>query len=205
MRSLALRAACQLGEYLQASEEDIEIYAYSAEIILVQTVQSCVYIAIAAMTGYLLPALLVMIGFSGFRFLAGGPHLNTFMRCLIFSGLTVAILVAVSVPQWPDYLRHMAEGLMLLLTLFVIWKWVPAGTEKKTIRDSALRKRQKIKTLVFVLSLAALLLLLEIKNQDLIIQALLAGVIGSALFIFPWGYKTMLLCDTFLDKAHTRP
>lgn len=206
MRSLALRAASQLGEYLQASEEEIEIYAYSTEIILVQTVQTCVYIAIAAATGYLVPALLVMIGFSGFRFLAGGPHLNTFMRCLIFSGLTVALMVAVSVPHWPEYVRYITEGFMLILTLYVTYKWVPAGTEKKTVRDPRLRKIQKIKTLFFIITFAALLVLLEIKHQELIIQALLAGVIGSALFILPWGYNIMSSCDILLDKTrHTGP
>jgi accessory gene regulator B len=201
MRSLALKAACQLGEYLQASDEEIEVYAYSAEIILVQTVQTSVYIAIAAATGYLLPALLVMAGFSGFRFLAGGPHLNTFLRCLVFSGLTVAVLVAVSIPAWPEPVRYGAEAFMLLATLYVTYKWVPAGTEKKTVRDPALRRRQKIKTLVFIIAFSALLVLLEIKNQDLVTQALLAGVIGSALFIFPWGYRTMLSCDTLLDHS----
>ncbi|MEN6391981.1 MAG: accessory gene regulator B family protein, partial [Syntrophomonas sp.] len=165
-----------------------------------------VYIALAAATGYLLPALLVMIGFSGFRFLAGGPHLNTFLRCLIFSGVTVAVLVAVSIADWPEVVRYVAEVVMLLLTIYVIYKWVPAGTEKKTVHDPALRWRQKIKTLVFIIVLSALLALLEIKHQDLIIQALLAGVIGSALFIFPLGYKIMLSCDTLLDKArHTGP
>ncbi|MEQ8173566.1 MAG: accessory gene regulator B family protein [Syntrophomonadaceae bacterium] len=201
MRSLALKAACQLGAYLQASDEEIEVYAYSTEIILVQTVQTSVYIAIAAATGYLLPALLVMTGFSGFRFLAGGPHLNTFLRCLIFSGLTIAVLVVVSLPAWPNYLRYTSEVIMVFTTLYVTYKWVPAGTEKKTMHDPVLRRRQKTKTLVFIIVLSALLVLLEIKHQDLIIQALLAGVIGSALFIFPWGYKIMLSCDTLLDKA----
>lgn len=201
MRSLALKAACQLGEYLQASDEEIEVYAYSTEIIIVQTVQTSVYISIAAATGYLFPALLVMAGFSGFRFLAGGPHFNTFLRCLVFSGLTVAVLVAVSVPVWPEPIRYVAEVIMLVLTLYVTYKWVPAGTDKKTVRDPTLRRRQKIKTLVFIISFAVLLVLLEIKNQDFIIQALLAGVIGSALFIFPWGYKIMLALDTLLDSS----
>lgn len=206
MRNLALKAACQLGEYLQASDEQIEVYAYSTEIILVQTVQTSLYIAIAAATGYLLPALLVMAGFSGFRFLAGGPHLNTFLRCLVFSGLTVAVLVAVSIPVWPDSVRYLTEAVMLILTLYVTYKWVPAGTEKKTVRDPALRRRQKIKTLAFIFILSGLLLLMEIKNQDLITQALLAGVIGSALFIFPWGYKIMQSCDAYLDNSrHTGP
>lgn len=201
MRSLALRAASQLGRYLQANDEEIEVYAYSAEIILVQTVQTSIYIAIAAAAGCLLPALLVMIGFSGFRFLAGGPHLNTFLRCLLFSGLTIAALVAVSLPAWPNYLRHISEVLMVFTTLYVTYKWVPAGTEKKTVYDPVLRHRQKTKTLVFIIFLLVLLVLLEIQHQDLIIQALLAGVMGSALFIFPWGYRIMHLCDTLLDNS----
>ena len=48
LRNLAWRAAGQMGQYLQSSEDDISVYAYSLEILLISICEIAGYLAIAA-------------------------------------------------------------------------------------------------------------------------------------------------------------
>ena len=200
LKKMASQAAGQMGHHLQASDDDISVYAYSLEIVFIGICQISGYLFVAILLGLFMPTFLVILSHTGFRFFGGGYHLKTFARCLIFSGLLIAFLVWVALLPWPVWLTWYVLGSTALAAILIIYKWVPAGTEKKTIQDPKLRKRQKEKTFLFALLTLAITIILELHHYPQYAQSLIMGVWGALFCISPWGYAFWETVDRILDE-----
>ncbi len=189
-----------MGHYLQSNDDDISVYAYSLEIIFIGVCQIGAYLIIAALLGLFMPVFLLMLSHTGFRFFGGGYHLKTFSRCLIFSGLLIAVLVWLALLPWPAWMSWFVFGLTALAALFVIYQWVPAGTEQKAISDPKSRSRQKVKTLIFALLSLGSAMILNLSDHPQSAQALILGAAGALFCIIPLGYAFWGSLDHILDK-----
>lgn len=198
IRSVALLAAVRMGKQLKSNDEDVEVYAFSLEIIITELVQYSLYLMIAIMANVLNDTAFVLLGFCAFRLWGGGPHMKTFGRCLISSGSTIAILVALSLPVWPSTLRYTAEALIFFLALITIQRWVPAG--KASITNKEIIKSRRQKTFMVLAVLTAAIAIMEVRNDYEWLQPLLMGIVGCTFFIMPIGYKFLSWLDSVLDN-----
>lgn len=199
LRNVSLRAAGYMGRTLQASDMQIHLYAFSVEIALRIVIQVSLYLIIAWFCGVFWNAVFVLLALAGFRSYSGGAQLKIFPRCLLFTGLLTASLVAISLLHWPTWLGYSITALTSLSALIVIIKWVPAGLKGRLLRNAHNKNRQKNKTLIFVLFCLFTCVLLEVYNQRLLAQGMLTGLAVSCFFTTPWGYQALGYVDRFYD------
>lgn len=188
LRELSNQLAVSLGRQLQASNSEVEVYAYGLEITLGMLVKLALLVILAVIFDLLWPVVLVSIGLFGFRLLGGGSHLSTYMRCLIF-GLTVILGLAWLSAFLSDMLILLILGISVIWGTGVIIERVPAGTEKKTINDAGQIAKQKLLTSLFMLlwCLASLRLLHD--GQASMGSALTLGGLMGIFSISTWGYS----------------
>ncbi|NLB89110.1 MAG: accessory gene regulator B family protein, partial [Syntrophomonadaceae bacterium] len=178
-----------------ANEDEIAIYAYGIEILLGILIKFAIAITLALLFGILKTVLIFMFTFSLFRFLGGGVHLSTYLRCLtfgLFLVLGVGYLATILLPA-PFIISLFIAA--ILIGIWVCVKWVPAGTEKKQVTDPQERFRQKTKFLyslsIYVLAVTLLLL----QNQPTYAQACIYASLLSSFLITPLGYSVMNTVD----------
>jgi accessory gene regulator B len=86
---------------------------------------------------------------------------------------------------------------VFIMGLFIVLYWVPAGTEKKVVRDVRIRQRlQGTMILLGVLGMIANVLFFA--GQRIYLMALFLGTSEALLFVTPAGYR--LLNARFVGK-----
>jgi accessory gene regulator B len=204
LKEMSNRLAVSLGRQLQASNSDVEVYAYGLEIMLGVLVKFAWLIVLAVVFGLLWPVILVSFGLFGFRYLGGGSHLSTYLRCLVF-GLTVILGLA-----WFSTFISNSLIISVLLGISVIWgvmviiDRVPAGTEKKTITDPEQILKQKLKTFVFMLLWCATSWVLLYIGHSLESCALILGGLMGIFSISTWGYSFTNGLDILFNQIERR-
>lgn len=195
INNLAHNLSRGLGKSINASKEEIEIYAYGIEIILGIIIKFSLVVILASLFGILKTVLVFMFTFSLFRFLGGGVHLSTYLRCLTFGLLLVlgfGYLATIFIPNVIIISLFIAT---LLIGFLVCIKWVPAGTEKKQVTDPLERLQQKRKFL-YTLSLYTIIVtLLLLQGHHTYAQACIYASLLSSFLITPWGYGVINTVD----------
>lgn len=188
-----------LGQSINASEEDISIYAYGIEIFLGVIIKFSLVLILAILLGILETALVFMFTFSFFRFLEGGVHLSTYLRCLTFGLLLVLGVGYLSTIPLTSYIITSLFIVTILMGLYVCIKWVPAGTDKKQITDADERLKQKRKTLYTLAIYSIIVVVLLANNYPAYGLACIYGSILSSFLVTPWGYSVMNTVDKFFN------
>ena len=198
LRALTLKAAGVIGNHRQASDWEIKAYAYSIQVVILAVFQYSIYIAISIAAGFFQPTITAIVSSVVFRSFSGTWHLSTFPRCLIYSGLTFAFIVAVALPRWPDLFRYCSALFIAAAGLISVSKWIPAGTRKR-INTPHYRMVQKIKTLAFLLSGVVLVTVLEYYHLQNYTQPFIASIGFSIFYTTPWGRRVIESIDRLFD------
>jgi len=145
MKIMSRRLAQELGNLLDSDENDIEIYSYSLEIlILLLATMACVTL-LALLLGSARTTYAFLAVFAAFRCFGGGAHLSSGKRCVFVS---TVMLVAFGYLSCTMILTQQILIILVTVTVlagqYTIMKWVPAGTAKHQITDNRLRFMQKI-------------------------------------------------------------
>lgn len=197
INNLAHNLSKGLGKNINASQDEIEIYAYGIEILLGIIIKFSLVVVFALLFGILKTVLIFMFTFSLFRFLGGGVHLSTYLRCLTFGLLLVLGVGYLATILLPNHILISLFTTTLLIGVLVTIKWVPAGTEKKQITDPQERLQQKRKFLYILSIYAIVVTLLLWQNHHTYAQACIYGSFLSSFLITPWGYSVMNTVDKF--------
>lgn len=199
IKAFARRIAMTIAAQLQADRERVEIFAYGLEIILGTFVQLTLLILLAIIMDTFITTTICLIAFASLRYFGGGVHLSTYYGCLtVGASLLLGMGKLATMDVNPGVLT--ATSVFALLSgVYIIFKWAPAGTEKKQIKDELIRLRQRKKAL-FVLTVWFIITLVLIR-QELIPTAFAAvlGTIGSLFLITPWGYVAVKALDNILN------
>lgn len=200
LRNVSLRAAGYMGRTLQASAMQIQIYAFSVEIAMRIIIQMSLYLLISLLLGVFWQTLVVLLTLVAWRTIAGGSQFKIFPRCLIISGLIVALLVFLSLPLWPRAVIYSLIPLMFIAGILAIDKWVPGGYIKKFTRNAQQRARKKHQTFILLLICTTMSVLLEYFNCRLYSQCLVVGILGGVFLLSPWGFGLLAFIDKALDR-----
>lgn len=196
--SICQKIAEALGRKLDGDRDQVAIHAYALEILLGSIIKLTLISILAILFGILKTALIFVSTFALFRWLGGGIHLSTYLRCLI-AGLFMVLGMGYVATLHIDKLNLIGLYLLsLLIAIYVIIQWVPAGTNKKKVNDIQKRLKQKKETLSALLIWSILVLVCICYN---LYSCALAGILGSLLsffFMMPMGYQFIGTLDDLL-------
>jgi|GEM_PF-542502 len=197
--TICRRIAESLGSQLKTDDDVIAVYAYSLEILLGSAVKLMLIITVASMFHILIPALLFLFTFCLFRWLGGGVHASTYLRCMmIVLLLTLGMAYAATLPV--NTLQVLIlYGLSLLIAIYVIIRWVPAGTNKRRINDAAKRLRQKKESLCALAVWSIVVFSCILDHHNCYATAVILGSLCSSFFIMPVGYQFIGALDSLLE------
>jgi accessory gene regulator B len=200
MHSLAINLAKKLGNSLHSGREQIDIYTYGLEVLLMTLITLAVVFCLAQLLSSTATTLIFLAVFAPFRSIGGGSHLSTYPRCLLFGTcLMVGLGYWAGISIQPYTLLGLLS-LTTILALYSIVKWIPADTVKRPITDERIKSRQKLYMLLAVCSwftIAAILTRYGLLNYAL---AMVMGALGSIFLIAPWGYWLLEAIDKTLNN-----
>ncbi|WP_031514744.1 accessory gene regulator ArgB-like protein [Desulfofalx alkaliphila] len=200
IKGVSDRIAQGLGEQLKVSNDQVEVYSYGLQIVIGATVKLTVILTLALILGILEVVLAYSLFFIFLRRYGGGVHLGTYSRCLVVGAAMILGLSKIATINISVNILIITAALALLLGCYATYKWVPAGTEKKVIRDVRLRRKQKVKVfIVIVIWLISLAFLIHANMLHYAFAATL-GVLTGFFLITPLGYKVLQRIDIMLNK-----
>lgn len=190
VKKLSDSIALYLSNELQYDQEKKEIISYGLEIFLGESFKIIAGLILSLILGIFSYTLIGMTCFIGFRVFIGGAHNETYGKCFITSVILMLCMgvlgkyyyYVVNSNLWVIFIIY---GLACIATLL----WVPAGTEKKEIKNETLRKKMKIKTIFLLTSWMILMLCILSTNFYQYVFSSILGVIFAFFFITPLAYK----------------
>ncbi len=200
MQKLAKAMAGLLGKQLQTDQDQIEIFAYSLEVLMGTVFEIFAIIFLAFLLNILGPTSICLLVFCSIRFLGGGVHCNSYSKCLVTASLSLLGLGKLASFPHSQTLLSSSWVLALLLSIYAVSRWLPAGTVKKVIRDEALRLKQKRKVSVLLGIWLVAAALLSHCGLDSYALAVVLGILSSLFLSSPWGYQAIKILDNLSDK-----
>ncbi len=197
--SICLTIAEALGRRLEADNDQISIYAYALEIVLGTIIKLALITLLATLFGILNTALIFLFTFALFRWLGGGVHLSTYLRCLIVGLMLILSMGYVATFDIDKIYVIGLYILSILIAVYVIIQFVPAGTDKKQVTEIKKRVKQKKETLSTLIIWCILVLTCICNN---LYSYALAGILGSlfsSFFMMPLGYHFIGALDDLLE------
>ncbi|MCK9312778.1 MAG: accessory gene regulator B family protein [Methanocorpusculum sp.] len=199
--SICRKIAEALGRKLESDSDQIAIFTYSLEILLGTMIKFTLIIILAILFGILKTALIALFTFSLFRWLGGGIHLSTYLKCLIAGLFLVLGMGYVATLQIDELYLIFLYLFSVLTAVYVIIYWVPAGTDKKQIKDIQKRVKQKKETLVALIIWSTLVFLCICNNLYSYALAGIFGSICSSFFMMPMGYQFIGTLDNLITNS----
>ncbi len=195
LKLLADKIALSLSTYTER-EQDWEALAYGLNILLVFTLSTLGIFVFAFMLAIPERVFFYMVALIMFRSFGGGVHHKYLWRCFITTSIIVLIPCYYSIYfwQWPVFI------VTLLILLLVIIKWVPAGINREGKTSEQINSAKRKTLIGLLLWLAIIAWLYYIAKPDLA-GALIAGGLGSAFLISPFGFITIEGIDRWLDSG----
>lgn len=187
--------AAYLGNKLNSSQDNIDVYAYGLQIILGAIIKVVGIVGLAWILNTLNTTLVLFIVFAAFRCFGGGAHLSTYPRCLIF-GITVIVgLGFLSQLYLSTITLEILFILSFILAMYTCIKLAPAGTEKKPIKDENIRLQQKRKLLLVIFLWSGTVIYLLRINLNIYALAMILGGLSSQFLITSCGYQLLAIID----------
>jgi len=200
MQQLSKTLAVILGEKLKADQDQIEIFAYSLEVLLGTVLEIFSIIFLAFLMNIEATTTVCLLVFSSIRFFGGGVHSSTYLKCLFTGNILLLSLGKLATLPISQGLLNSMCLFALLLGIYALIRWIPAGTEKKVITDEPTRLKQKKKVsllLVFWFVATGLFLKYQVDAYAL---AIILGIMSSLFLISPLGYGAIKTLDKSINK-----
>lgn len=190
------RLADNISNYMSCElnydDEKSEVLSYGLQIFLGTSIKTLSILIFAYFLNIFKTTLAVSISFVVFRTTIGGSHVDTYNKCYYLSVLLMLLAgVAGKVINLKVTYISVLISLIYVLAVIVTILWIPAGTEKKMIRNKATRKKIKIKTICLLTIWILLCNYLNILELFRYATSSLLGVILAFFLATPVGYRFM--------------
>ncbi len=180
--------------------DKIDIFRYGLEIILGGIVKFVSILIVSYILGVFQTTMICIISYIPLRHFGGGVHLSTYYRCLTVGHIMFILLGGIAAWQPNIIFLHIIISMVFLTGIYIIVKWVPAGTNEKIIIDENEKTKQKKKSLIMLILLCLGNIIFIKLNLFNCAFASILGVMASLFFITPWGYGVMVMLDNMLNK-----
>lgn len=159
-------------------KEDVDIYSFGLECLLLKILNYSSFIVIAVLMKMPLELLLIAFSFIPLRRSAGGYHAKTRKVCFIIScGIVVnALLMCRIIDSMYIWM------LLLLISDIVVFKLAPIDNEAKKMSYYE-KKHYRAKSMKVLSLLNVLCIILLLFEKEMLIQGIIAGVLASTLLL----------------------
>ncbi|NLC67737.1 MAG: accessory gene regulator B family protein [Clostridiaceae bacterium] len=186
--SLARGLSSQLNE----NHEKRSVYYYGFQVVIGTVFKLAILLAVAFILGIFKETMVIMGFFIAFRTTAGGYHMDTYGKCMAAS-MVIFLLSGLFVHYaWSYWNAHSLAILTIIIFnvgLFSFYRWAPADTPNKPIKNEKKIKSLKRKSMILLTISTFVIFLLILKH--LYVYAL-AGCVGTLVAVFnvtPAGYS----------------
>ncbi len=123
--------------------DDVSIYQYGMEVMLVTIVEIFGMLVLASMFGYLVEAVIFIMAFSSVRVYAGGYHAKTVLKCFII--FVMLLVTDIAVCNLINVVRFPWLCIILALIAFgIIYMYAPVAVKNRPLSESERVKFRKI-------------------------------------------------------------
>ena len=169
------------------SPEELAYAVYNLEVLLINLEKIITIYFFALIFQNVSTTVIVHISYFLIRMFAGGWHAQSSISCTVISVVGFVFLPKI-VQSLPLSIESPAFMLFTIALLATIWKYAPAGTEKKTITDKF--QRRKLRWQAMAVTTVLLIVAYLSTSADLQILILL-GLSIEAITIHPHFYQLM--------------
>ncbi len=178
-----------LSRELNYDEEKREVLSYGLQIVLGVLLNVFSVLIFSYILNIFKTTVATFISYIIFRRLIGGAHCDTYGKCYLLGILSMLLLGKLG-----EIIRLSPSEIKILiiftyiLALGSIILWVPAGTEKKMIKNKSTRKKIKIQSMVLITAWLILSIYLNSIGLATYIISSSLGVILAFFLVTPLGY-----------------
>ncbi|MCT2534709.1 accessory gene regulator B family protein [Aquibacillus koreensis] len=200
------KLAVRLCKYIDRST-DVDYLRYGIEIIIRGTIKFLALLTTAYILGVIYPMIFVFFTFVFFRFLTGGHHYSTYIRCL-----TVGLIMIVGISYVVNIIGDMIDtGTLIVLlissTLFgiiLIYKYAPSNHfyKKFTTLQKKKLKQYAIATVVIWSILLHVLIFGSFSTEPILASIL--GFIFQIGSIHPFSYLVVNKIERLIERRRTQ-
>ncbi|WP_432663599.1 accessory gene regulator B family protein [Wukongibacter baidiensis] len=190
MRRLADNISNYISREMHYNEEKTEVLSYGLQIFLGTSISIISELVCAYFFNIFQSTLIVSISYTIFRRLVGGSHYETQSRCY-FMGLIMILSLGKlgEVTSLTSMGTLISTILIYFLALTATILWVPAGTEKKMIKNIDTRRKIKIKVIVILTIWFIICSHLNMLGISKYVISSALGVFLAFFFVTPLGYR----------------
>jgi len=173
-------------------EDQIEVYDYGFQVVWGFIVKGILLVSIALALGVAVPTLIIALTFASCRILFGGYHMQTYNKCITLS-LTLFIGSAYLAQHSYQYLTasisYYLINIIVLLGIYIIYKYVPRDTPNKPITNELEIKKFKKWSYTYLAVWTFIMMICLTFNLKLILLSSCLGFLLNLSFIVPFGCK----------------
>lgn len=189
VKKLSDNIALYISREMNYDQEKFEILSYGLEIFLGGFFKTLALVVLSLALGLFNYTVVGMVSFALFRVIIGGTHADTYEKCFVIS---LALLLGIGAAGKHFY--FLADHVWLIFIVFgqaltSILIWVPAGTEKKTIKNRSLRIKMKVIALIFLAAWMILILSIPSYYYQQYAFSSILGVSSAFFLVTPPAYK----------------
>lgn len=179
-------------------DECIEVFSYSIEVILGESIKMVLMCLIAYFLGVLDITVAVLIGFCSLRTCAGGFHMKTFSKCLfvtmafVFVGNMITLLMS-------KYIYSIV--LLIVLGLILIYLYAPVGSEEKPIETEERKIELKRKSMTIFSILTVISLVFICFGLNRLAFGVMSGIFVEGITITPIGILMFKKLENILESG----
>lgn len=192
VKRLADNISSYIAKELKYDNEKREILSYGLQVFLGDLAKTISMLVLAYFLNIFMTTLVVMISFVFFRRIIGGTHADTYSKCYFVSIFLILLLGKAG--EMGDLKFTQTTILILLIYILAVIAtilWIPAGTEKKMIKNKATRKKIKIETIILLTFWAILCSYLNNLELSKYVITSVLGVVLAFFLTTPLGYRFM--------------
>ncbi len=189
--------ASYISNELNYNQDKGEVMSYGLEIIIGGFLKTISLITLSLVLGIFSYTMVGMVSFAVFRTIIGGAHQDTYGKCFVTS---ITILLCIGALGKNFYFVADSSIWAFLVygqSFFSTLTWVPAGTEKKEIKNQKLRIKMKSMSIALLTLWIILIILYPIYNYQQYVFSSILGVFTAFFLITPLAYKLMSIKFNF--------
>lgn len=172
---------------------------YGIEIAIGALVQMIFIVLMALVLGIWKEVTAIIIAAALYRRYSGGPHCSTYYRCTITS-LVIFISLGYMARFIPASYLPIYIICLVLLSLIVIYFYVPVDNPVNRITDVLIIKKHKQRSVAILLLLLVFIAAGYLLQQKLLVISILLGLLWQNYTLTPPGHAFIHLWDKLFDR-----
>ena len=168
-----------LGDRMNSTDEEKEIYSYSIEVILSLVLNIIILFETAYVIGKIPEFIIFIVFFSGLRTYAGGYHAKSHIECMTVS--FIIFFISAMSDSWFKADGELILIIGLIVSIFLVIKYSPSESENKPLNSKKRKKYKLISRVILILYCAAIITLYiyRVQTNYIYLTAVVAMLIES--------------------------